>query len=542
MTHRRRVLLVENNEGNRREITRWLKDKYHIDVALCLEEAKTCLLNDHYHVVIVDINLDEQSEQNKDGYWLIQWIVGEPSLKELLCIVITAYDRGDLAIESFNGRLPIQGWVVKRLSYRQELLDKVLTTFRDNVRINFDLKYDADSEERLRPMAGNIEWPEGAEKPNELVLVEEIRDLIGEHFCKASRIHLRELTKGLSGAAVIRVRAIWDSNSDYGPAQVLKISRRDKVQTEFKNYEQHVAHHLPPNTAVNAKVVYAGHLGAIQYSFAEDANKPLDEFDTFFQCHSAEQVNLALNSLFRETCRYWYDSPIPGFDNLIDLYYRALNLNDDKLASRIHQFLPDLDLTAPHLSLPDEPSALINPLFWLQKNRGQCTVRVCQSISHGDLTGRNVFVNKQGHCWLIDFYRTDRSHMLRDFSILETDIKYRLLPELCQNAGRPEAYSWDEYRALEQTLCSGELSHVRALAPEVGKAAEALLTTRALADELMARHHRDGDNIRRQVLISRLITHLNVTRLRHIETRHKLWALGTAGHICEELDQLPPPR
>ena len=40
----------------------------------------------------------------------------------------------------------------------------------------------------------------------------------------------------------------------------------------------------------------------------------------------------------------------------------------------------------------------------------------------------------------------------------------------------------------------------------------------------------------------RAFTHLNVTRLRHVDPRHKLWALATAGHICEELDQLPPPR
>ncbi len=542
MTHRQRVLLVENNEGNRREIKRWLQNVYHVEVALSLEEAKTCLLNNHYHVVVVDINLDEQSEQNKDGYWLIHWIATEPSLEELLCIVITAYDRGDLAIESFNGRLPIQGWVVKRLSYRQDLQHQLSNTFSDNVRINFDLDYDADSEKLLPQMAGNIEWPEGAEKPNEEMLVEEIRDLIGKHFRKASRVFLRRLTKGLSGAAVVRVKAKWDSDIAYGSPQVLKISRREKVLTEFENFDKYVDHRLPNNTAVNAQVVYAGHLGAIQYSFAEDANRPLDEFDVFFQRETTDRISFALRTLFRETCRHWYESPETEFKNLITLYYQALNLNEDKLTSRIHQFLPELDLSGPRLSLPNEPTDLINPLFWLQTNHDQCTVRICQSINHGDLTGRNVFVNEHGHCWLIDFFRTYRSHMLRDFVILETDIKYRLLPELFEKARRPDQYSLAEYRALEQALSRNELTSVQVLSPEVQKAAEALLTIRSLADELMIKHHHDGDNIRRQVLISRLMTHLNVTRLRHIQPCHKLWALTTAAHICEELDQLPPPR
>ncbi len=540
MNHRRQVLLVEDNEGNEGEVKRWLRNEYQVEVARSLAEAKTRLLNSHYHVLIVDINLDEDHERNKDGYRLMEWAVAEPSLEGMPFIVITAYDRGDLAIQGFNGKLPIAGWVMKLPSYRGMLLATVSSTFKDLVRINYELTYDADSEERLLPMAGHIEWPEGAEKPNTPMLVDEIKDLIGKSFRDASRVYLQELTKGLSGAAVIKVKAKWDS--DYGPACVLKISRRDKVQTEFHNYEKYVARHLPPNTAVNAQVVYAGHLGAIQYNFAEDANKPLSEFDAFFEREPAERITLALRSLFLDTCRYWYATPQPEYCNLVELYLEALNLDKEKLTSRIRRFLPELEPAAPRLSLPDEPADVLNPLFWLGSNFNHCTVKAYHSISHGDLTGRNVFVNEQGHCWLIDFFRTYRSHMLRDFVILETDIKYRLLPELFQKAGRPEAYSWDEYRALEQALGSGELGHVSTLSPEVGKAAAALLTTRALADELMVQHHRDGDNIRRQVLISRLITHLNVTRLRHVATRHKLWALATAGHICEELEQLPPPR
>lgn len=541
MTHRQQVLLVEDNEGNEAEIKYWLKGTYHIDVAHSLTEAKTRLLNNHYHILIVDINLDEENELNKDGYLLMEWIATEPSLEGLPCIVITAYDRGDLAIEGYNGKLPpIAGWVKKLPNYKGKLVETVKNTFSKSVHINFALVYDADSEDLLPPMAGHIEWPEGEEKPNAPMLVDEIRDLIGESFRDAARVDLQELTKGLSGAAVIKVRAKW--NSAYGPSCVLKISRRDKIRTEFKNYEKCVARLLPPNTASNAQVVYAGHLGAIQYNFAEDANKPLSEFDEFFRLKSVAQVQSALHSLFRETCRYWYKSPQSESIKLIALYYDALSLSDDKLTSRIGHLLPEFDPAARYLTLPDEPSPLLNALFWVRQNFDSCKVEANHCISHGDLTGRNVFVNEHGHCWLIDFYRTGSSHMLRDHAILETDIKYRLLPELFQNKGRPEAYTRAEYEHMEQALCSGQLPDDNALSPEVAKATAAVLTIRQLAEALMARHHDDAANIRHQILISRLITHLNVTRLRHIEPRHKLWALATAGHICEELDQLPPPR
>lgn len=541
MTQLRHVLLVEDSESAIDDICLWLEEEgYQVAVARRLDEAKDVFQRDHFHAAIVDISLAPHDKQNIDGYRLIQWINSQPRLKDVLpCIVLTANDRDDLAAEGM-GRLPVKFWVRKKPNYSKELLSALADTFSELVPINFTLKYDDDGEERLPRVARHVGWPEGDEAPAERMIVDEIRDLLGKHFRDASRVYFQELTKGLSGAAVLKVRAMWDS--DYGPPHVLKISRRDKVQTEFYNYDKYVSHYLPANTAANAKVAYSGYLGAIQYNFAEDAHKPLYEFDEFFRRKSTESVTLALRSLFADTCRYWQATPHPEFRNLIALYYEALNLNEDKLTSRIRQFLPELNPAAPRLSLPDEPHDLINPLFWLRKNYDQCTVKVYHSISHGDMTGRNVFVTEQGHCWLIDFFRTYRSHMLRDFVILETDIKYRLLPELHKAAERPEEYTLAEYRALEQALCSGELSPVRELSPEVRKATEALLTTRSLADELMDRHHRDGDNIRRQVLISRLITHLNVTRLRHVDTRHKLWALATAGHICEELDQLPPPR
>lgn len=541
MTQLRHVLLVEDSESASGDIRLWLEEeKCEVTGARSLDEAKELLQHKHFHVALVDITLASHDKQNIDGYRLIQWIDAQPIFKDVLpCIVLTANEHDGLAVEGM-GRLPVKFWVKKKLNYSKELLDALSATFEDSVRINFELEYDDDGEEALPRMAGHVGWAEGEEKPDERVLVEEIRDLLGKQYRNAVRIYFNELTKGLSGAAVIKVRAKW--GNDYGPAYVLKIGRRDKVLTEFRNYENNVEHFLPANTAAGAQVVYSGHLGAIQYKFAEDANKPLREFDEFFQREPIERIQSALHSLFDDTCRYWYASPDPEFKNLIALYYRALNLSDEKLTTRIRQFLQEFDPAQARLSLPDEPTDLINPLYWLQANRNHCTVKVYHSISHGDLTGRNVFVTDQGHCWLIDFYRTYRSHLLRDYVILETDIKYRLLPELHKAAERPEEYTLAEYRALEQALCSGELSPVRELSPEVRKATEALLTTRSLADELMDRHHRDGDNIRRQVLISRLITHLNVTRLKHVDTQYKLWALATAGHICEELDELPPPR
>lgn len=542
MTHQWRVLLVEDSESARADICFWLEEEgCRVTPCRSMEAAKLELQQSHFHVALVDISLSPQDNRNIDGYRLIEWISKQAAFKDgvLPCIVLTASDRGDLAAEVI-GRLPVTRWVWKRPQYRDDLLDAVSTTFAKSVNVNFELGYDDGGEEKLPQMAGHVSWPEGELKPAESLLVEEIRDLLGKRFYDASRVYFRELTKGLSGAAVIRVDAKWDG--DYPPGVVLKIGRREKIETEYRHYRKYVKNHLPANTAADAQVDYSGYLGGIQYRFAEDSHKTIPEFDVFFAKETAERVSEALRSLFTDTCRYWYATPDPEFKNLITVYFDALNLSEDKLVTRIGFFLPEFDPNAPRLRLPDQSAPLINPLDWLRNHRDDCTVKVYQSISHGDLTGRNIFVNEQGHCWLIDFFRTYRSHLLRDHAILETDIKYRLLPELFRLKGRDEAYSRDEYERMERALSREQVSDGDEILPEVAKATAAVLTIRGLAEELMGRLHRNEDNIRRQILLSRLITTLNVTRLRHIEPRHKLWALTTAAHICEELDQLPPPR
>lgn len=541
MTYERHVLLVEDSESAGADICLWLdEEEYRVTVCRSLDAAKEQLRRDHFHVALVDISLSPNDNRNIDGYRLIEWISEHPAFKDVLpCIVLTAHDFGDLA-EAGYGRLPVKGWVRKKTQYRDDLLRNLSEVFTQWVDVNWKLEYDADGRQKLPQMAGHILWPEGESKPEESLLIEEIRDLLGKRFRDASRVYFRELTKGLSGAAVIRVDAKWDG--DYPPGVVLKIGRRDKIETEYHNYKKFVKNHLPPNTAADAQVDYSGYLGAIQYRFAEDSHRTIPEFDVFFATEATEQVKEALRSLFTDTCRFWYATPDPEFKNLVTVYFDALNLSEDKLATRIGFFLPNFDPNVPCLTLPDQPAPLTNPLDWLHNHRDDCTVKVYQSISHGDLTGRNIFVNVQGHCWLIDFFRTYRSHLLRDHAILETDIKYRLLPELFSLRGREEAYSRDQYERMEQALSRGQVSDGDELLPEVAKATVAVLTIRELAEELMSRYHRHEDNISRQILLSRLITTLNVTRLRHIEPRYKLWALMTAACICEELDRLPQPR
>ena len=119
-----------------------------------------------------------------------------------------------------------------------------------------------------------------------------------------------------------------------------------------------------------------------------------------------------------------------------------------------------------------------NPVWWLRQYRDGFVLSVHQCITHGDLTGRNIMVDETGKCWLIDFYRTYRSHILRDFVVLETDILYRLLPLL----------SMIDFLKMQDVLMEADRMGMMPTLPsgmssEVQKAIHVVFTLRQMAHE-----------------------------------------------------------
>ena len=140
-------------------------------------------------------------------------------------------------------------------------------------------------------------------------------------------------------------------------------------------------------------------------------------------------------------------------------------------------------------------------------------------------------VDDSGRCWLIDFYRTYKSHILRDFVILETDIKYRLMSLL----------SLTDFCILKKHCCKpiDKISHpfcpphflkMRA------KAAEVIFALRQLAHRYAQGFNTQQYEARKEYLLSQLMGTLNVVRLRHISENRKLQAMHSAVMMCEELD------
>ncbi len=532
IVHVKKILLIEDRKEYYDPIKRWFEDEeYHVTLAKTYQAAIQAISEQHYHLAVVDLQLDADDVDNLDGLKLLSEIENRKLNKIMPCIVLSADITGKTILKAYEeGR--IAHYITKAPGYRSELLTVVARLFAERVNINFNLLYDAGSGALVWEIAEDVNWSMSI-KPDMGMLVAQLLDLFGKLFSNALRVHIAKLKPGLTGAAIIRVQPTW--RHGLGTQYVAKIGRDDKIRTEFERYSTYVDRFLPPNTIAQIKdVVYSKHVGALLYTFAENDMVPLKEFDEFYEQNDAKVIVDSLRNLFEKTCRFWYDNRELKIEDVQALYYDAFRLDEPKLIERIQVVLPQFDPNEETFRFDHLPLEALNPIAWLKKYRSECVLRLHRCTTHGDLTGRNIMVDQTGKCWLIDFYRTYNSHILRDFVILETDIKYRLMKEI-----RLEAFRQFE-EALLLTDDSGRKdTTMLTMSSSTRKGAQVVTMLRSTAYEFvgggMSSRYQES---RREYLLSLLMTTLNVVRLRHIPETRKFQAMLSASLICVELDKV----
>lgn len=536
--HLPRILLVEDEPHVHNTLLRRLaNDGYSVTLATSYLEARRILVTNTIHVAVIDLCLDTADETNLDGVRLLEDI-NTLGLRDIMpCIVTTAYGTVPLVLKSMD--LGVARFIPKQPgSYINELRRTIREQFDNVIKIRFDIDYIGDSHALIEQGAREIHEAE-ADWPAPEFLIPQIYDLLGKIFYRARQLWVKNKVKGLSGSIVLEVHPTWETG--LGQSWIVKIGRRDKTREEEQNYQEHVEHHLPRNHATQLDACYARHLGGLLYTLADTEAVDTMSFETFFldADRPPSDVTRALRRLFRETCRLWYQNH-SALDNvsLRDLYYEAFNLahQADRLFNEVRRLRPGLDEHAPTLHFDSLDIDLPNPLHWLSNgNATVLPVRKC--ITHGDLNAKNILMNQTGDCWLIDFYRTYRSHILRDFVVLETDLKFRLMPTLTPSA----------FLEIEQTLA--RLEHPQdgiALDADLPvyaqKAAVVIVDLRAEAWRLLDTT-KEAWQIQREYLISLLMATLNVLRLRHFKEEPELQprrelALLSAAVICDQLQRL----
>lgn len=526
-THQLRILLVEDDENAYDPIIRWLKEEsFIVRLATSYVEAKSALETDHFHLAVIDIRLVDEDDKNTEGLQLLEDIEQLHLRDVMATIVITAHQ--EYALKAWD--LKADRLVIKEAGYLRKLVQVAKELQREKISINFDLAYMSDSLNVLEEVAEDVNWSM-AERPSTKLLAPQVRDLFGKLFMDARNLYISKLTPGLTGAAVVHVQPTW--NEGTGRSYVAKVGRKDKVETERRHYKENVERFLTANSVAQADVRYSRHLGALLYTFAESQGVALKEFDEFYHRSEPNLVVDSLRALFKQTYRYWFDNPERVLTDVPQLYYEAFQLDRKKLIGRIQIVLPELDPEAEWIQLTPGKEKVLNPVAWLETHKQECVIQVHKCITHGDLTGRNIMVDESGKCWLIDFYRTYKSHILRDFVILETDVKYRLMSLL----------SLTDFLHLEEALLEADRQNQPPILPpsfsrDARKAAEVIFALRQLAHRYASSFNTKTNDARKEYLLSQLMGTLNVVRLRHISENRKLQAMHSAVMMCEELNSL----
>jgi CheY-like chemotaxis protein len=324
-------------------------------------------------------------------------------------------------------------------------------------------------------------------------------------------------------------RAIVD---EHLAAQVVKLTRVDKIEDELRRYKEYVQLSLPTMYRPEkfAQALFWD-LGAIAYSYVgnsdiSSANGPQTFTNFYHTMAQADQIVMPLAHFFDETnWGVYYTFGVAPLDQpLFDAYDRAwqqaLSAQFGSWAAR-----------PPTLAFPDLP-ALPDARRWIVDHRHRCQEvdRPRQAVTHGDLHGDNMFVDRD-RAWPIDFERTGPGPILRDFVELIQDILTRI--------ARFEERDLPVFYELAMTICAPRrpdepmrLTKAIRSHPEAHKAFELTQQIQQLAYKHT--HYTD----QREYLWSLLLNCLFVVRRLPDANPRCVRTLVLAGVICRRLARM----
>jgi hypothetical protein len=241
-----------------------------------------------------------------------------------------------------------------------------------------------------------------------------------------------------SGALLLQAQEL--RNGRRTAPTVVKLGLRPEIALEAEQYElihPYVGGH---RLARLERTAASRQVGGLVYTLVGSQHgKPIGTLDALLRTQNDTQAAIQLLEAFFERTFADLHSAL-GWEllSLNPHYAEALHLTPAKLAEAVCELQPAL-LDSPFISFDEyleegsrHQRAYLNPLRWAMSEGGfvldEPQVRPV-TICHGDLHSRNILVDDEGQCWLVDFARVAQGHALRDFAELESDLKFQVMPD-----------------------------------------------------------------------------------------------------------------
>jgi CheY-like chemotaxis protein len=416
-----------------------------VDVAGSPDECLKCLQRTFYHLAVFDISMTAGFDQR--GLDLLLDLYETTGIDAMAVIVFSGYATIDSTTTAMQGRPNVRLYQKGEKFNNRQFADNALNLLRQAVPLNLDLDvvWQRGSEGEVGGLDVLVNLrvrKERVEKSTALFerVAGEFDDLLARMFNRASRLVLTPMRGGRSGAGVLKAQPFL--NHGGGATVVLKFGDLHDIETENRNFDEYVNPYLngARTTAVH-KRAHTWLLGATAYRLL-GAGEFVD-FPTYYAQHSTGEVIHALDGLFADTCAPWYENagPVELLD-LRDEYTKRLGCDEENLRRALQNLKTVQGGSTLTFSSLSAQRKFPNPIRTVSDE--QLVYSSHKAITHGDLNGGNIMVDRSGTCWLIDFYHTAPAHVLRDLTLLDGAIRWTSLV--------PADATLDERLALEEAL------------------------------------------------------------------------------------------
>jgi CheY-like chemotaxis protein len=531
-----RVLFVDDEKEWRDAVTEALADAgFKVDAVASIGEAGRRLAKDFYHLLILDIVMDETNQEtSREGMTLLRELVEEQNLGTALKIVmLSGHATREEMRESFR-RFEVADFISKQDYVGEKFVEDIRAVFEKEVRVNLGLE---------------IHWKQGAE-PEQLVLnlevegrrvkrddpalpllAAELDDLLCRLFHDASSLLVRPLGQGMSGSGVLWVQPFYKGA---GQPRVVKFGDFRQADLEYSNYREHVEKYISGGRCTSIPeggLRRTARLGGIIYSLLGAAGEEMESFGRFYERADAAEVAHVLDGLFFDTCRGWYTRlrETEGPLDLTEEYRRSLGFTAERLHDALEKGLKAVQGKQKLRFGPlGEGPTFTNPVLAAERFRFEEKTYTCRT--HGDLNENNVLVDVEGRTWLIDFDTTGEGHILRDVAELESVVRFKLLG--------PEEADLEERWRMEEVLCGmRRFSEVDELAsrfntanPALAKAYATAVHLRGIARRLVLQSDETDD-----YLVALFYYAINTIRFYQLPAVQRQHALLSASLLADRL-------